>query len=311
MHIPVLLKEVIDFLDPKPGEFFIDGTINGGGHAKEILKKISPGGTLLGIDWDRSLIEKTSQSLKSADSEVILVCSNYAQTLELLRNKDKRADGLLLDLGFSTEQIKSSGRGFSFEKDEPLYMTYSESEKPVAAIIRELKENELADIIFQLSGEKYSRKIAKAIKLAGKSEKIISSAKLAEIIRSAVPKNYEKGRIDPATRTFQALRIYANQELQNLEQALGNIPFVLKSSGRAVIISFHSLEDALVKKYFKKFKEEKLVDILTKKPIEPTKEEIDRNPLSRSARLRAIQLIQPPQTLTAIRNDLSTTQKKF
>lgn len=291
MHKPVLLKEVIDFLDLKPREFAIDGTINGGGHAKEILKKISPGGTLLGVDWDKSLIEKTSQVVVSQESEVILVCDNYAHLLETIAKKKQKADALLLDLGFSTEQLESSGRGFSFEKDEPLYMTYSESEKPVAAIIRELKEEELARIIFELSGERYSRKIAKAIKEAGRKEKIISSLKLAEIIGEAVPKSYEQGRINPATRTFQALRIYANHELENLERALRTIPEILKKGGRAVIISFHSLEDSLVKNYFKKLEKEKIAEILTKKPVEPTDEETNNNPKSRSAKLRAIQIL--------------------
>jgi len=290
-HIPVLLKEVIESLDLKPGKFIIDGTVNGGGHAKEILKRISPGGTLLAADWDQSLVEKTSRSLVSGESEVIMVCDNYAHLLETLSAKKQKADGLLLDLGFSTEQIENSNRGFSFDKDEPLYMTYSESQKPVASVIRELKEEELANVIFNLSGEKYSRKIASAIKKVGKKERIISSVRLAEIIRQAVPKNYEQGRIDPATRAFQALRIYANQELDNLERALAKIPEFLKPQARVAIISFHSLEDAIVKKHFQKLEKEGVLKIFTKKPIEPTEEEINTNPKSRSAKLRVATIL--------------------
>lgn len=298
-HIPVLLKQVIEYLDPKPGDLVIDGTINGGGHAKEILKKISPGGTLQGIDWDENLVQGTRAELTSRESKVVLVCDNYADFLEKFASRPapSRADGLLLDLGFSTDQLESSGRGFSFSKDEPLIMTYSKKQKPVAEIIRELSEKDLSDIIFKLSGERFSRRIAKAIKATSKKERVISSQRLAEIIRYVVPKNYERGsgrtksRIDPATRTFQALRIYANDELGNLERALVKIPDVLKSHGRAVIISFHSLEDALIKDSFRKMEKDKLVKILTKKPVAPDPEEISNNPKSRSAKLRALERI--------------------
>lgn len=301
MHTPVLLQEVLEYLDPKPGDFVIDGTVNGGGHAKAIFEKISPGGYLLGIDWDESLVEKLRRQswVVRRQSSITLVNDNYTELPEILkRQKLPKADGLLLDLGFSSEQIEESKRGFSFNRDEPLYMTYSREMKPVAQVIRELTERELADVIFKLSGEKYSRSIAKAIKAASKKKRIISSLNLAEIIRRAVPKNYERGhrrggasRINPATRTFQALRIYVNCELENLENLLKNLTEVLKPKGRAAIVSFHSLEDALVKDYFEKLERSGEAKILTKRPAEASKEETDINPRSRSAKLRALQII--------------------
>jgi len=287
-HTPVLLKEVIDFLNPEPGKFIIDGTINGGGHAKEIYNKISPGGTLMGIDWDLEVIKETAEKIKSQESEAILICDNYAHAVSTLIEKKVTADGLLLDLGFSTEQLENSGRGFSFQRDEPLLMTYSRESKPVMQIIKEKKEEELANIIFELGGERRSRKIAKAIK---NEREIKTSKQLAETVSRVVSRNYEHGRIHPATRTFQALRIYANDELNNLESILKRIPEILKPNGRAVIISFHSLEDKLVKNYFKNYGQEKIIEILTKKPIEPTREEVKNNPNSRSAKLRAARII--------------------
>ncbi len=298
MHKSVLLQEVIDYLNPHPGEFIVDGTVNGGGHANEILKKISPGGKFLGIDWDESLIEKLNHSeIKNHSAEVILISGNYCNLKNILIEKKLgRVDGLLLDLGFSSEQIENSKKGFSFDQDEPLLMTYSKEEKPVAEIIRELSEKDLANIIFNLSGERHSRVIAKAIKIASKKKRIISSLELANVVRSCLPKSYERGkgrgksRIDPATRTFQALRIYANHELENLEKILLSLPEVIASNGRVVILSFHSLEDALVKKYFQKIESDKKGRILTKKPITATSSEENNNPRSRSAKLRAIEI---------------------
>ncbi|TSC81624.1 MAG: 16S rRNA (cytosine1402-N4)-methyltransferase, partial [Parcubacteria group bacterium Gr01-1014_20] len=198
-----------------------------------------------------------------------------------------KANGLLLDLGFSSDQLNTSGRGFSFLEDEPLYMTYSEKSKSVAEIIRELKENDLADVIFKFSGERLSRKIARAIKETGKRKRITSSLELAEVIRGAVGGKYEAGRINPATRTFQALRIFANQELENLERVLTNLENILAVGGRVAIISFHSIEDSLVKDHFKKMVQLKKLTLINKKPIEANMDEVVRNPRSRSAHLRA------------------------
>ncbi len=191
-HIPVLLSEVINVLDPKPGEFFIDGTAGGEGHTNALREKVGVSGQVLGIDW-----EKTGE--------------NYADLPVIMKNKKlDKADGLLLDLGFSSEQI-GGGKGFSFQADEPLIMTYSPASKPVREILKELSEDELTKIISEYGEESYAQKIAKAIMAAGKNKSIETSGELAEIVKAALPKNYEKGRINPATRTFKALRIYANR----------------------------------------------------------------------------------------------------
>ncbi len=294
-HTPVLLHEVIKFLEPRSGEFFIDGTVDGGGHAAEIFKRISPGGTLLGIDWDETMLENSESRIRNSDSamgnrkaKLILRQGNYADLPEILKKeKLPKADDLLLDLGFSSEQSEASGRGFSFMKNEPLLMTYDSSRKPVKEIIRDTNEEMLAKIIFELSGERFSRQIARAIKEQGRRKLIETTGELSEAITRAVPGNYERGRINPATRTFQALRIYANDELENLEKVLKHLPEILKSGGRAAVITFHSLEDRIVKNGFREMGKENVLHILTKKPVPPSADEIRKNPRSRSAKLRA------------------------
>ncbi|MFH0891085.1 MAG: 16S rRNA (cytosine(1402)-N(4))-methyltransferase RsmH [Candidatus Liptonbacteria bacterium] len=283
-HTPVLLNEVLEYLDPKPGEFIIDGTINGGGHAREIIKKISPGGTLLGVDWDPELLEKTGKEL--GKEKVVLAAGNYADLPEILRQyRLPRADGLLLDLGFSSWQLEM-GRGFSFQKDEPLEMTYSPKEVPAWQIVSGLREAELQKTIRELGGERYAGRIAAAIK----SVRPRTTKELRDAIVRAVPKGYERGRIDPATRTFQAIRILVNKELENLGKILRELPEVLSSGGRAVILTFHSLEDKVVKNGFRDLVRENGCRLLTKKPIAAKRGEILQNPRSRSAKLRAIRM---------------------
>ncbi|OGG43056.1 16S rRNA (cytosine(1402)-N(4))-methyltransferase [Candidatus Jorgensenbacteria bacterium RIFCSPLOWO2_12_FULL_42_11] len=309
MHIPVLLKEATAVLNPKPGEFFIDGTVNGGGHAVAILEKISPAGKFLGIDWDENAIERLKiEGLKNCKN-AILVQGNYAdlpEILEKIRKADPsiplRANGLLLDLGMSSEQLEHSGRGFSFRKNEPLIMQYQSSSEILTAaeIINSFKEEELADIFFKYGEERFSRKIAKEIIKERQNKRILTTFELVEIIKKAAPKNYEKGRIHPATRIFQALRIYVNSELENLEKLLKNLdkifpseanqPLAEKPKGRVAIISFHSLEDRLVKNYFREMAKQGKAEILTKKPIRPTFQETQANPRARSAKMRAVKL---------------------
>ena len=285
-HLPVLLKEVLEILDPQPGEFFIDGTLGNGGHAAEIVKKISPNGIFLGIDWDKKAIENFNLKLKTYNLKSFVINANYIDIPKILKKYGlPKADGLLLDLGFSSDQI-ASGRGFSFRNHEPLLMTYSDREKPVYELLNKLSVQDLENIIRDYGEEKLAGRIAKAIK---SRLPIKTSGQLAEIIASAVPKNYERGRIHPATRTFQALRIFANRELENLESILKSIPEIMAKNSRVAIISFHSLEDRLVKNYFKNLAKTSKSILLNKKPITPSFVEIKSNPRSRSAKLIAIQ----------------------
>lgn len=306
-HTPVLLNEVIRLLDPKPGEFFIDGTIDGGGHAKALLEKIGPKGKILGIDWDEEVLANCKERMANRKN-VILLNGNYADLPEILQeNKLPKADGLLLDLGFSSEQLESSaggGRGFSFSANEPLLMTYSKEARPLWERLPTLSEKQLADILYRFGGERYARRIAKAVKEAERKHRILTSEELAEIVRGAVPGNYDlpanslrrrrwqagRGRINPATRTFQALRIWTNDELGNLEKILGKLKEILRPGGRVAILSFHSLEDKLVKEAFRRGIKEGWLELLNKKPITPSEGEIKTNPRSRSAKLRAAML---------------------
>lgn len=284
IHKPVLLNEVIKMLDPRSGEFFIDGTLGSSGHATEIIRRLEPNGQFLGIDWDPQAIENFRLKPKTYNLKPILINDNYARIPEILKeNQLPKADGLLLDLGFSSVQLEESGRGFSFKRDEPLIMTYSKESTPVYKILSSIKEEKLTEILRKFGEERYAKHIARAIIERQKNKPIKFSRELAEIVKSAVPKNYEHGRIHPAARTFQALRIYANKELENLEFILKNLDKILKLGGRAAIISFHSLEDRLVKNYFRDFAK-------TKKPIRPSPEEIANNPRSRSAKLRVAKI---------------------
>jgi 16S rRNA (cytosine1402-N4)-methyltransferase len=289
-HIPVLLKEVVEYLDPKPGDFIIDGTIGSGGHAEKILEKIGPKGKLLGIDWDKENIKSLKSKFKN-HSNAILVQGNYADLPEILeKEKLPEADGLLIDLGFSSGQL-DSGKGFSFQKDEVLDMRYGGEGQTAAEIVNSLSEKDLADIFWRFGEERYSRQIAKKIVEERKKERILMTGRLVEIVKSAVPRNYERGRINPATRVFQALRICVNDELGNLGSILGNLESILKNKGRVAIISFHSLEDRMVKNHFRQAAKEGKMSILTKRPVTASEEEAEINPRSRSAKMRAAEII--------------------
>jgi 16S rRNA (cytosine1402-N4)-methyltransferase len=286
-HTPVLLNEVIRFLAPQPGEFFIDGTVNGGGHAQAILEKVGPKGKLLGVDWDPEALARCRQKLGER-SNVMLVQGNFADISGILeRGKLGRANGLLLDLGFSSHQTDVSGRGFSFMKDEPLQMTYDPQRLPASSALAQLSEKELAEVLAMFGQERYARRIARAIKEAKRRSSIRTSGELVRVVAGAVPKGYERGRIHPATRTFQALRMFVNDELSNIALALEAIPKILTQGGRVAVISFHSLEDGTVKRIFRELASRGALRIVTKKPVRPAEKEISENPRSRSARLRA------------------------
>ncbi|MCG2719728.1 MAG: 16S rRNA (cytosine(1402)-N(4))-methyltransferase RsmH, partial [Nanoarchaeota archaeon] len=263
-HIPVLLNEVIELLNPKNGEFFIDGTFGAGGHSKKILEMIGEKGLLLAFDWDPSTelrankkVEERNESFLTKKN-VIFVNDNFTRIKDVLQEKKlPKADGLLLDLGFSSDQLSDSGKGFSFKKDEPLIMSYSENGLTAYEVINSYSEEDIEGIIKDLGEERFSKRITKAIINNRKKEPIKTSFQLAKIIRNAVPGNYERRRIDPATRTFQALRIFINSELENLKAILDDLELILKKEGRVVIISFHSIEDRIVKNYLRNLKNEK------------------------------------------------------
>ncbi|MEK7553557.1 MAG: 16S rRNA (cytosine(1402)-N(4))-methyltransferase RsmH, partial [Patescibacteria group bacterium] len=283
MHKSVLLKESIAILNPQPGELFIDGTIGSGGHSEAILEKIGPSGKLLGIDWDKNAIERLKIEKFKDFKNVVLVHGNYADLPKV--SQSLKADGLIVDLGFSSEQL--NGKGISFLKDEVLDMRYdAENSLTAAEVINSFNEKDLADIFWKYGEERFSRQISKKIVGERKGGRILTTFELIEIIKKAVPKFYERGRLHPATRVFQALRIYVNRELENLETLLKNLNGILNNKGRVAIISFHSLEDRLVKNYFRQMAKEGYAEILTKKPITPTEEEIRNNPRSRSAKMR-------------------------
>lgn len=285
IHIPVLEKEVLEYLAPKPNENFIDCTIDGGGHAKAILEIIKPQGKVLGIEIDSEIYQK----LKAENLERLILLNDSFVNLKVILQKEKfqPVSGILMDLGMSSFHLTDSGRGFSFLKDEFLDMRYGKSSELTAMkIVNEYPEIEIEKILREFGEERFSRRIAKNIIESRKLRPINTTFELVDIVKRAVPHSYERGRIHPATRTFQALRIIVNQELSNLEKTLPETLEILAKGGRLAVISFHSLEDRIVKNFFREKVKENKLEILTKKPIRPASEEIQINPRSRSARLR-------------------------
>ncbi len=296
MHVPVLVKEVIAHLNPKKGEVIVDATIGNAGHAIEILKKIGASGRLIGLDQDAGSLETARVNLQAAGfKNVDLANENFRELDKVLEHlKIKEVNGVLMDIGINSDQLELSGRGFSFLKDEPLLMTMKNNLGPNDLTAREIvnkwSEKELADIIFKYGEERFSRRIARNIVEKRKRKPIETTLELVEIIRLSVPPNYRNSkRLHCATRTFQALRITVNDELGALMEGLGKAWMALGKEGRLVVISFHSLEDRIVKNYFRELAKNEEGKILTKKPIVPTEAEEKDNPRSRSAKLRAIE----------------------
>jgi len=289
MHLPVLKKEVIDYLDPKPGEIFIDCTVGEGGHACAILEKIGPEGKLLGIDRDPEILENLKKRI--SDKRMVLARGNFADLKEIAEDAGfENISGILLDLGFCTWHIEESKKGFSFLKDEVLDMRYCPGEGITAKdILNSWEAGEIERILKLYGEERFARIISERITEARKRKEIKSTFELARIIEGAVPSWYRKGKINCATKTFQALRICVNEELENLEKALPQAISLLEKGGRMAVISFHSLEDRIVKRFFiaQARKEAPLIRILTKKPVAAQKEEARENPRARSAKLRA------------------------
>ncbi len=291
IHKPVLLHETIEILNPKAGAFFIDGTLGGGGHANAIVEKIGKSGTLLGMDWDNEAVERFEKT-DAHRANVILRNANYDSIPEILtREKLEKADGLLLDLGFSSFQIEDAKRGFSFQADGPLDMRYAKEGATAADVVNGLREEELADIFWKYGDERFSRQIAKRIVEERRKEKILTTGRLRDVVTGAFPARFRNGKVNPATKVFQALRIYVNHEFENIESLLRKLQGVVKSGGRVAVITFHSTEDGIVKNAFREMVKAGKAELLTKKPIVPTREEVRENPRSRSAKLRGIKLL--------------------
>ncbi len=286
-HIPVLLKEAIEHLHPQPNESFLDGTVGQGGHARAILQRTSPEGRLIAMDRDASALADAKRSLAEFGKRVVFVNDSFANAKQQAHDHEfLHVDGILLDLGFGTHQLENAGRGFSFLVDEPLDMRYDTRATVTAEMLvnGDTKE-ELATIFRTLGEERYANQVADAIVRARRKERITSSAQLACLVEGVIP---SRGKIHPATHVFQALRIAVNDELGALERALPELVSLLAPDGRLAIITFHSLEDRIVKRFFKE-QNEKTLKVVTKRPIGPSINEIKTNRRSRSAKLRVAQ----------------------
>jgi 16S rRNA (cytosine1402-N4)-methyltransferase len=302
-HVPVLLKEAIDFLAVRRGGTYIDATVGLGGHSLEIAKRLGAPGHLIGFDKDPAALGIARERLEGVVGRSSLVVGeNQDQqpdwpTVELrhgsfadLANDVQRAtyDGILADLGVSSLQFSDAARGFSFQAEGPLDMRMNPQSEPTAEqVVNQFDERELADLIYEFGEERRSRRIARAIV---RSRPILTTAQLAAVI-SAAARSMKHERIHPATRTFQALRIFVNRELDDLRKLVEAAPQLLKPGGRLVVISFHSLEDRIVKDALREGAKQGHYKLLTKKPVTPGEEEIDRNPRARSAKLRAAERI--------------------
>jgi 16S rRNA (cytosine1402-N4)-methyltransferase len=296
-HVPVLLKEAIDFLNVRRGGTYIDATVGLGGHSYEIAKRLGAPGHLIGLDKDPAALEIAKEKLVVSRSSLVVGEPDWPKITLLHKSfgeiaNDQRPttiDGLLADIGLSSLQLSDAARGFSFQADGPLDMRMDpHSERTAEQVVNHLDERELADVIYEFGEERRSRRIARAIV---RSRPIRSTAHLADVI-SAAARSMKRERIHPATRTFQALRIFVNRELDDLKALLEAAPRILKPGGRVVVISFHSLEDRIVKDAFREGATKYMYyRVLTKKPATASEEEQDRNPRARSAKMRAAEKV--------------------
>jgi len=289
IHIPVLPHEVIDGLNPQPGSTIVDGTLGGGGHAQAILERLGGNGTLFGFDRDPSAVDDTRTRILAPNAH--LITANYSDMPEQLSLFDvTEVDGILLDLGLSSDQLADRDRGFSFHSDGPLDLRFNQmAGEPAAKLVNRLSEKHLANLIYEFGEERFSRRIARKIVKLRHDNKIETASHLASIVRSCIPKTKKKS-IDPATKTFQALRIAVNEELKWLKVAVNRLPDLLAPGGRIAIISFHSLEDRIVKQ---SLQQNEQLEILSRKPIMAGEQELLNNPRSRSAKLRIAQKKHP------------------
>ncbi len=305
-HISVLLNETIDGLQIREGDVFVDGTLGDGGHSIEVFKKHGDKVTIVGIDRDQNAIDRVTQKFAELGAQtdaqsgtnankVFLRQGNYRHNDEILKSLGfEKAHKFMFDIGISSRQLEESGRGFSFQKDEPLVMTFESVGHPAAGVtardaINTWGEENLATVIYGFGEEKHSRRIARGIVEARAAKPIETTGELVEIIKKSTPIFYHFGKIHPATRTFQAIRIAVNDELGALTDGLKAAWSILAPGGRIAVISFHSLEDRIVKTYFNALKESGSANVITKKPIIASEAETEANPRSRSAKLRIIE----------------------
>ncbi|MFB3884412.1 MAG: 16S rRNA (cytosine(1402)-N(4))-methyltransferase RsmH [Thermodesulfobacteriota bacterium] len=295
-HIPVLVEEVMTFLRCEPGRTYVDATLGGGGHAFEILRRTAPSGILIGLDWDEEAISEARKALAPFGERAKIFRENFVLLPELLREiKREPVDGILLDLGLSSFQLEREERGFSFQREGPLDMRMDQRlDQTASYLANRLSADELKEILQRYGEERWAKRIAKAIVQERGQGSIETTQQLRRIVRQAVPRRFHPRKIDVATKTFQAFRIRVNDELENLRGILETGWKCLKKGGRMCIISFHSLEDRMVKENFRKLEgrgadgssPEAVMRVLTKKPIVSSEEEQRRNPRSRSAKLR-------------------------
>jgi 16S rRNA (cytosine1402-N4)-methyltransferase len=283
----VLLAEVLELLAVRPGARYVDGTLGLGGHARRILAASAPDGHLMGVDRDPETLKLAEQRLTAFGDRVELVHADFRELPELLKERREEPDGILLDLGVGSHQLDSPDRGFSFRDDGPLDMRLDRSAgEPASAIVNGMSAVELADLIYHFGEERASRRIASAIVAARRRGPITTTGELARVVRRAAPRS--RPGHDPTTRTFQALRIYVNQELEGLEQTVAALAGALAPGGRLAVIAFHSLEDRPVKHAMRELARGGY-RALTRRAIQASREERARNPRSRSARLRGIE----------------------
>jgi 16S rRNA (cytosine1402-N4)-methyltransferase len=283
VHQPVLPEEVLEWLAPQTGGTFVDGTLGGAGHTRLLAAKVGKQGLVIGLDRDPAVVATAETELQG--QPVAVAHANYADLPEVLTELNlQHVDGILLDLGLSSDQLADANRGFSFSAEGPLDLRFDPtSGQPASQLIARLGERQLADMIYRYGEERHSRRIARRIIQHRQEQPIRTADQLAQIVRASLPRLKTRPRIDPATRTFQALRIAVNEELKWLEVALERLPACLAPSGRLAIISFHSLEDRIVKKAFR---DDVRLEVLTPKPLIATEEEVAENPRSRSAKFR-------------------------
>ncbi|MCA9499591.1 MAG: 16S rRNA (cytosine(1402)-N(4))-methyltransferase RsmH [Nitrospira sp.] len=301
VHIPVLVEEICFWLNPLPGGIYVDCTVGIGGTSLKILEKSGKNARIIGLDRDYQAVALAKKALSEYETSVNIIHGNFTHIKDFVQKSGyEKVDGIVFDLGVSSLQLDQSERGFSFSLSGPLDMRMDQTQEVTAAdLVNHLPEKELADVIFEYGEERYSRRIARAIVQARSAGPIQTTQALVSVLEDALPYAYKKGRLHFATRTFQALRIWVNRELDLLEPALRDAIDLLKDGGRVCVVAFHSLEDRIVKHTFRSMaqREHQKVSLLVKKPVIPNMLEIQQNPRARSAKLRVAERLPEGEAL--------------